>query len=89
MNTTTYTPEEAITLMRNCTKFNKPFSIYYAKLGGGKKRISNASLRPMATTSKDRNAKYKLQLKDNDTGANRSCYIPLLMEVNGIQVKLK
>ncbi|TQI72280.1 hypothetical protein JM79_3238 [Gramella sp. Hel_I_59] len=89
MNTTTYTLEEAITLMRNCSKLSKPFSIYYAKLGGGKKRIVNASLRPMASTKDDRNAKYKLQLRDNDNHVNRSCYIPLLMEVNGIEVKLK
>lgn len=86
MNATSYTTEQAITLMRNCTKLNKSFSIYFAKLEGGKSRITNASLRPMASSSKDRNAKYKLQLKNNDTGGNRSCYIPLIMEVNGIKV---
>ena len=86
MNETAYTIEEAITLMRNCSKFNKPFSIYFTKIEGGKSRITNCTLRPMASSSKDRFAKYKLQLTNNDTGAKRSCYIPLIMEVNGIKV---
>lgn len=87
MNSTDYTIEQAITLMRNCAKFNKTFSVKYRKLGGGDKLISNCSLRPMAATAKDRNAAYKLQLTNEDTGAPRSCYIPLIKAVNGIKVE--
>lgn len=88
MEGNTYTLEEAITVMRNCTKLQQYFHIKYAKLSGGKKIISKASLRPMAATAKDKNAKYKLQLTNEENGSHRSCYIPLIMEVNGIKVKI-
>ena len=84
----TYTLEEAITLMRNCSKLQLPFSIKFAKLDGGKAFIQNAALRPMASTTADRNGKYKLQLVNRDTEQFRSCYIPLIMEVNGIKIKI-
>lgn len=86
MKGTTYTLEEAITLMRNCSKLNVRFSIKFRKLGGGTTLISSASIRHMAATAKDRNAKYKLQLTNEDNGQHRACYIPLIMEVNGIKV---
>lgn len=87
MKITSYTLEEAITVMRNCTTVHRTFSIKFLKLDGGKTIISKCSLRPMASTSKDKNGKYKLQLVNDDTGAYRQCYIPLIMEVNGIKVK--
>jgi len=88
MKATTYTLEEAITLMRNSSKFNRTFSIKFRKLSGGNRFIQNTSIRPMAATVADRNGKYKLQITNEDTGAHRSCYIPLIMEVNGIKVKI-
>ena len=89
MKAFTYTLEEAITVMRNSSKLAKRFSIKFRKLDGGDTIIQNASLRPMAATAKDQYGKYKLQLTNEDTGAHRSCYIPLLKEVNGIEVKIK
>ena len=88
MNALNYTLEEAITVMKNSSKLAKPFSIKFRKLGGGNTLISNAGLRPMAGTSSDRNGKYKLQLVNLDNDSLRSCYIPLIMEVNGIKVTI-
>ena len=88
MKGTTYTLEEAITVMKNSTRLAQRFSIKFRKLSGGDSIIQNASLRPMAATSKDQYGKYKLQLTNEDTGAHKSCYIPLVKEVNGIKVEI-
>lgn len=82
-----YTIEEAVTLMKNSSKLHKPFQIKFRKLSGGNTIINECSLRPMAATSKDKNGKYKLQLTNEATGDHRSCYIPLIMEVNGTKVE--
>lgn len=84
----TYTLEEAITVMRNSSKLAKRFSIKFRKLSGGDSIIQDASLRPMAATAKDQYGKYKLQLTNEESGAHKSCYIPLIKEVNGIKVKI-
>lgn len=86
MNATTYTLEEAITVMRNLSKFQKTFSVKFRKLGGGDTIINRCSIRPMAATAKDKFGAYKLQLTNEDNGQPRSCYIPLIKEVNGIKV---
>jgi len=87
MKANTYTIEEAITLMRNLSKFHKTFSIKFRKIGGGDTIISKCSLRPMASTAADRNGAYKLQLTNEENTTQRSCYIPLIKEVNGIKVE--
>ena len=86
MKGNSYTLEEAITVMRNSTKVHKIFSIKFRKLGGGDTMIQKASLRPMASTAKDSKGKYKLQFTNEENGTQRSCYIPLVKEVNGIKV---
>lgn len=83
-----YNIEEAVTVMRNCAKFGQDFSITFKKISGGSSRIERAELRPMAPTSKDINGKYKLQLTNKETGERKSCYIVLIMEVNGLKVRI-
>lgn len=89
MNATeNYTLEQAINVMRNSQRKSDPFSIKFKKLSGGTSIIRKAELRPMAKSSKLHNAKYKLQLKNQETDELKSCYIPLIMEVNGIKVTI-
>ncbi len=40
----------------------------------------------MATTASDKFGAYKLQLTNEENNTQRSCYIPLIKEVNGIKV---
>ena len=88
MNPTNYTLEQAITVMKNSTKLAQPFKIKFRKLSGGNTIITRAALRPMAGTAADKMGKYKLQLVNQENDQLRSCYIPLIMEVNGIKVKI-
>lgn len=83
-----YSLEEAINVMENMTRLGKPFSVKFKKITGGNSIIPQASMRPMATTEKDSMGAYKLQLIAKHDDSFKSCYIPLLMEVNNIKIAI-
>ena len=88
MKNSSYTLEQAINVAKNASKFGQTFQIKFKKISGGNSIIRKATLRPMASSSKDQNGKYKLQLVNEETGELRSCYICLIMEVNSIKVTI-
>ncbi len=78
--------EEPIGIMRKLTSLGQPFSITFIKLDGTVTRIDKAALRPMSI--KGRNAQYRIQYTNLNTKEHRSFYLPLLLAVEDIKIKL-
>ena len=84
----TYTLEQAINVLNNLTARGESFSIRFRKVEGGDTYIRRAGLRKMANTNKDKNGAYKLQFGNLETNEFKSCWIPLIKEVNNIQIDI-
>jgi hypothetical protein len=80
------TVNQALVQMRGDTKKGKAFHLVFLTSGIHPRRrsISRCSLRP--SNPSDDNSAYKLQLQDLDSKEQRSCYIPLIMELNGHKI---
>ena len=81
---------EATTLVKSLTKQRTTFRLEFygfdetKQRSTGLKRINQCVIRP--GNPKDKNDDYKLQLHDVERDENRSCWIPLIKSVNGINV---
>ncbi len=83
----TYTLQQAIQVMKSLSKQGRGFNLSYMKVGGGKTTIVNYRLIKQ-NLKNDSRGKYKLQFI-NDQDERKSCYIPLLMYINGIKIGLE
>ena len=72
--------EEPIELMKKCTAASILFSFSFMREDGTRCTVRKARLRKGAKN--DKNSKYKLQFTNEETGENKSCYIPRLLSFN-------
>lgn len=80
-----YTTLQAINVMKALSKQGRSFNATFMKITGGKSSVSGFRL-VKPNLKNDSKGKYKLQfINDNDD--RRSCYIPLLMSLNGKRIK--
>lgn len=79
---------EPIKDMQRITEAGATFHIEFRKQDGTRRVMHRAYLRKQSIQAKDKSSKYKLQLMDMDSNTPRSCYIPLILSVNHIKIKL-
>jgi hypothetical protein len=83
----TYNLQQAMNVMKSLSKQGRGFNLSYMKVNGGRTTIIDYRLIKQ-NLKNDRRGNYKLQfINDNDD--RKSCYIPLLMYINGIKITLE
>ncbi|GAK96817.1 hypothetical protein JCM19294_1126 [Nonlabens tegetincola] len=82
-----YTLQEAMNVMKGLSKTGRSFDIVYMKINGGLGKFPRCRMIKQ-NLKNDKRGRYKLQFI-NDEDKRKSCYIPLLMSVNGIKIVMR
>lgn len=84
----------AIERMREISASGGTFGLKFRKWnratrdGGDLARIEHARLRPKATDEQVRHSGHKLFFADADASRNLVCWVPLIVEFDGVKVKV-